>query len=158
MNCINKNGIKQSIKKRNLTTLSQIRLAIAIQKLKPKVRSDLFTDCYESGLSWQECIKWINNVANYTGHKRDSFDYLCVRYNSVSKAEEYYKLKSDRLKGKNNPAYQHGGKLSPLSDKFIYADKVNKEEIKQKISKSLRENGEIKSITIGELYFEQERN
>jgi len=48
---------------------------------------------------------------------------------------------SERVKGENNPAYQHGGKYSPFSDKFIHADKIDKAELCQKVSKSNRENG-----------------
>lgn len=48
---------------------------------------------------------------------------------------------SERVKGEKNPAYQHGGRLSPFSDKFIYADKIDKKELFQKVSKSNKENG-----------------
>jgi len=48
---------------------------------------------------------------------------------------------SERVKGENNPAYQHGGKYSPFSDKFIHADKIDKAKLCQKVSKSNRENG-----------------
>jgi very-short-patch-repair endonuclease len=57
------------------------------------------------------------------------------------RSDRYLTDQSERITGDKNPAYNHGGKFSPLSDNFIYADKINKEEIKNKISKSNKDNG-----------------
>jgi very-short-patch-repair endonuclease len=57
------------------------------------------------------------------------------------RSERYLHEQSERILGVKNPAYQHGGKFSALSSLFIHADKVNKEEIVQKISKSNKDNG-----------------
>ena len=46
----------------------------------------------------------------------------------------------DRVKGDKNPAYQHGGKFSPFSDKFIYADETNKEELFAKVKQTKIDN------------------
>lgn len=46
----------------------------------------------------------------------------------------------DSVKGKNNPAFQHGGKYSPFSDKFIYADTTDKTELVEKVKQSKIEN------------------
>lgn len=46
----------------------------------------------------------------------------------------------DRVKGKNNPAYQHGGKFSPFSDKFIYADKIDKSDLIEKVKQKKIDN------------------
>lgn len=46
----------------------------------------------------------------------------------------------DRVKGKNNPGYQHGGKLSPFSDNYIHADKVDKTEIVKKVKQKKIDN------------------
>ena len=45
----------------------------------------------------------------------------------------------DRVKGDKNPAYQHGGKYSAFSDRFIYADTTDKEAVtsKAKLNKQL---------------------
>lgn len=45
---------------------------------------------------------------------------------------------SERVKGDKNPAYQHGGRLSPFSDKFI--GKTTKEEAAAKSKKTKTEN------------------
>jgi hypothetical protein len=57
------------------------------------------------------------------------------------RSEKYLQLQSERIRGNKNPAYNHGGKFSPLSNNFIHSDKVNKEEIIKKISTSNKTNG-----------------
>lgn len=63
------------------------------------------------------------------------------KYNSPTRSKKFLNELSERVKGENNPAYQHGGRLSPFSDKFIHADKIDKEELIKKVGKSNRENG-----------------
>jgi len=46
----------------------------------------------------------------------------------------------DRVKGNKNPAYQHGGTLSPYSKKFIYADTTDREEVFAKVKKTKIDN------------------
>lgn len=58
-----------------------------------------------------------------------------------TRSEKYLHEQSERILGNKNPAYEHGGKFSALSSNFIHADKVNKDEIVQKISKSNKDNG-----------------
>lgn len=58
-----------------------------------------------------------------------------------SRSEKYLKDQSERIKGDKNPAYEHGGKFSPLSDKFIHADKIDKDKVIEKISQSCKTNG-----------------
>lgn len=38
----------------------------------------------------------------------------------------------DRVKGSNNPGYNHGGKFSPFSSKFLYGDENTVKEVKRK--------------------------
>ena len=49
---------------------------------------------------------------------------------------QYYR---DKMKGKNNPAYNHGGKFSPFSKKFIKGD-ISKETFK-KAHETIKKNG-----------------
>ena len=46
----------------------------------------------------------------------------------------------DKVSGENNPAYQHGGKFSPFSEKFIYADTTNREELVARATKTRADN------------------
>lgn len=63
------------------------------------------------------------------------------KYNTPIRSEQYLQKQSERVRGNKNPAFQHGGKFSPLSDKFIHADTTNKEDIISKISESNKNNG-----------------
>lgn len=50
-------------------------------------------------------------------------DTKSIRYKELlygkTRAEEVIRRSSERIKGKNNPAYGHGGKFSPFSKKFV---------------------------------------
>lgn len=50
------------------------------------------------------------------------------------------KILCDRVKGENNPGYQHGGKYSPFSENFIYVDKIDKEQLYKQATKTRKEN------------------
>lgn len=48
----------------------------------------------------------------------------------------------DSLKGENNPGYQHGGRLSPFSKKFVnYTTEEDRYELSKKAKQSMKENG-----------------
>lgn len=57
------------------------------------------------------------------------------------RSKKYLKEQSERIKGNKNPAYQHSGKFSSLSDNFIYANQVNKKEIIEKIKNTNKTSG-----------------
>lgn len=46
----------------------------------------------------------------------------------------------DCVSGENNPGYRHGGKYSPFSDKFLYANTIDKNELIIKTEKSRKDN------------------
>jgi very-short-patch-repair endonuclease len=72
-------------------------------------------------------------------HKLNIEEYKTL-YGPVRSAK-YLREQSERISGDKNPAFNHGGKFSSLSVNFIYADKVNKDEIIEKISNSIKTNG-----------------
>jgi len=92
--------------------------------------------------------KWIE--CPVCGHRAEELG-LHIKYvhnMHPKKFKELYNMKSiksqklcDKMKGNKNPAYKHGGKYSPYSDNFIYADKINKEELYTKNSISQKNNG-----------------
>jgi hypothetical protein len=47
----------------------------------------------------------------------------------------------EKVTGANNPAYQHGGKYSPFSEKFIHADKVDRKELVERSIRNRSEQG-----------------
>jgi len=77
-------------------------------------------------------------------HKMSIKEYTST-HNSPIRSDKYLQGQSERIKGDKNPAYQHGGKFSALSDKFVHASITNKEEVIAKISKSNKENGNTTS-------------
>lgn len=52
----------------------------------------------------------------------------------VIASKDYLSTLSERVKGTNNPAYQHGGRLSPYSKKFVKYQNLTETETNQKIS------------------------
>lgn len=72
-------------------------------------------------------------------HKCDIEDYK--REFGDTRSERFLREQSERIMGDKNPAYDHQGKFSPLSDKFIHKDKIDKDDVKKKISQSNKNNG-----------------
>lgn len=66
---------------------------------------------------------------------------------SPEKYKEKYNIESMKCKklieailGEANPAYQHDGKFSPFSQKFIHADKTDIKKVKEKAAKTRADN------------------
>lgn len=89
-------------------------------------------------------------------HLKSAHNLTVEQYNTkyndnVDKFSQYWKTENKKhgfKPGKDNPAYQHGGRLSPFSDKFIHKDRVNAEEVKKKAKQTLREHPENNSTRI----------
>jgi hypothetical protein len=47
----------------------------------------------------------------------------------------------DNVKGEKNPGFNHGGKFSPFSEKFVNADTTDREELKKRAAKTRIDNG-----------------
>lgn len=90
-------------------------------------------------------LSFLIKIAAYQGITEDLFDKCLAVENFEKKTEniDYYELlygvdeaeyrlgiKSERMKGDKNPAFQHDGLLSPFSKKFIKGD-VKEETIKK---------------------------
>lgn len=84
--------------------------------------------------------RWLALV-NYDGPKADSKEYLIMLYGDTEGSKRY-REKQDRVTGENNPAYDHGGKFSPFSKKFIKYENLSDEE---------------KESTINELFVESDK-
>lgn len=82
-------------------------------------------------------------------------EYHEIFPNSNIRGNTYRSKQSDRLKGDKNPAYQHGGILSPFSDKFV--GKSTKEETIKKANKTRSENPHKQRTKI-EYYLHNESN
>jgi hypothetical protein len=82
-------------------------------------------------------------------------DYLSIFPKAKMMGEGLLKYKSEKVKGNKNPAYQHGGRLSPFSDKFI--GKTTKEEVIAKANKTRKANPH-KQTTNREFYLHNQTN
>ena len=146
-------NLKNAIRKRNCKTLTDIRTVFVLQVKKDRYgkfanRQNLLNYVFESDLSWQERIAWIDRVIDYKGPKKENFEYQCILHNSVEKATELRDAKSERASGENNPGYQHGGKLSAFSENFIYASEEVKENAIKASKKTKSENKHNENTTI----------
>lgn len=74
-------------------------------------------------------------------NKSDNIEYFTLAYGE-KEATRRMEEKSCRVKGSNNPAYDHGGKLSPFSKKFVkYKDE---EDVEGKISETIEKSKNTK--------------
>lgn len=82
--------------------------------------------CLLCGLQSTMLLSHINRIHNL------SADEYKTQFNVDDSAlyhESYIQQLSDNIKGNKNPAYDHGGKFSPFSEKFIkYEDMINIEK------------------------------
>jgi hypothetical protein len=108
-------------------------------KSKKIINEDGMVSCIICGLK-ANCL-----TSHITRMHDMSIEEYKTQYNSPIRSEKYLKEQSFRISGDKNPAYQHGGKFSALSDKFIYASTTDKSAVAAKISKANKENGNTTS-------------
>ena len=103
-------------KKKYIRNLTDLRFWIALNRLKlPNMgRGDNIERIYNSDLSWQKKIEWAKRISEYTGKRTENIEYFTILYGSREKAEQRLFEKSNKMSGKNNPWYNHGGKFSPF--------------------------------------------
>ena len=64
--------------------------------------------------------------------KTENYEYFKLVYGEEH-AKEKLRVKGDRVRGENNPGYQHGGKFSPFSKKFVGYSHLTEEEKEYKV-------------------------
>src|SRR5574343_403528 len=67
-------------------------------------------------------------------------DYTVEQYKKEFNTPTKTLKASENMRGDKNPAYQHGGKFSPFSDKFIHAVRTNKKELLEKCKETKIKN------------------
>lgn len=130
------------ITKRKCKNLTDVRTIIALSKSEKykkfpnhqRVKNEVFNSNY----SWQERIAWIDRIIDWKGPRGENFEWQKVLHNSEEVANKMKKDKSERFEGHVNPAYDHGGCLSPFSDKFV--GKTTKEDAIKKMRNTISNN------------------
>jgi len=102
------------------------------EKYQNKIAGVDYVECAICGLYGKKLQFHIQMV-----HKLSVPDYKKI-YNSPIVCESLLTKQSESMKGKNNPGYNHGGKYSAFSDKFI--GNTTKEEAIDKMKKTKRNN------------------
>lgn len=92
------------------------------------------------------------NLISHIGaiHGLNKEEYLIEYPDGILYSKNYLAGCSERIKGKNNPAYKHGGKFSPFSKKFVKYEGKTEEEIIEHVSK-MASDAQIKSRERGNL-------
>ena len=103
-----------------------------LEKLQKKKLKESFVK-FPDGADYGECkicglrSRQISD-AHLKIHNITTFEYK-KKYGDTLRSNEYRKFYSERYKGENNPAFNHKGKLSPISKNFHkYKDLTNKEK------------------------------
>lgn len=95
----------------------------------------------EGALSCMICGLFSHDLTSHIlrTHKIKVSDYK-EKYGEI-RSKKYLNNQSNNIKGNKNPAYNHNGKYSPLSNSFLYSDTVDRKSIIDKISLSNKNNG-----------------
>lgn len=103
-----------------------------------------FLDDKEEGIHYVKCAicgfmsRCLHSHLKYAhGLKPKEYE---KQYNAKSVCDEEAKIRSDRVKGKNNPGYNHDGRLSPWSYKNHSKTKAEIDACKKKTLKAVKES------------------
>lgn len=102
--------------------ISKYRTATTMRLLGNFVQYDL-EGCY------LERFKKIQEIPS--NQRTDSLECLILSYGEQEGTRRFNE-KCNRVSGKNNPAYNHGGRFSPFSTNFVGYDDLTEEEKQQK--------------------------
>ena len=94
--------------------------------------------CAICGLAAHELTSHITRT-----HKMTVGAYRLQYSTSRTHSQKYLAASSTRIKGANNPAYQHGGRLSPFSEKFIHYTPGLKARTTEKAKQSKFDNNNV---------------
>lgn len=95
-----------------------------------------FTICLECGYLGRDLTSHITRA-----HKMKGADYKIKHHVDKLVCDEISEVVSKRVSGENNPAWQHGGKFSPYSEKFVYADTTDRKALIEKAIKTRSDRG-----------------
>lgn len=120
-------------KKHNYSSYEEYKIKHKLIKTKEELKNEGAVCCGICGLYSHHLTSHIVRI-----HKITTKEYK-EKYGEIS-SKKHCDEQSERVKGDKNPAYNHGGRLSPFSDKFIYSDRTNKQEVIDKMKDSIKNN------------------
>jgi Protein of unknown function (DUF559) len=118
----------------NYTSYDEYKIKYELLKTKEELKTEGAVSCKLCNMIAHDLTSHI-----FRTHKLSPTEYKKM-YGDI-RSKKYNINQSERVLGDKNPAYNHGGKYSPFSDKFIYADKIDKNKISKKVSESNKNNG-----------------
>lgn len=90
------------------------------------------------GVKCMLCEMMSNDLTSHITRMHCTIDEYKAQFSDVPfRSAKYLNEQSERISGDKNPAYQHGGKYSPFSEKFI---KGKSQTIHEKVAKNREEN------------------
>lgn len=92
-----------------------------------------------NSVTCQICGQKMKELTNHIFRKHNikAAEYKKLYPNMPIRCESLLKMQSERIKGDKNPAYQHGGKYSPFSEKYIYGtEKIEETKTKARENKT----------------------
>lgn len=113
--------------------LSEIRRLKNEEKYKDIPDIPICKICGWKSRSIQQHVVQFHNI---------SLDEYKQQYNVINEDifhSSYIEFFSDRIKGEKNPAYNHGGRLSPFSKDFIKYDELSEKEKELKINNIVKQ-------------------
>ena len=96
-----------------------------------KIEGKDYVKCHYCEMTSRDLTSHISRI-----HKIKASEYSKTH---PLRAQTYLEEQSERVLGLKNPAYQHGGRLSPFSKKFLKSNH-NPKETRKKATKSLIAN------------------
>lgn len=139
----NKSKVRMQARKRDVSSLTDFRTLIAMDKAFPRYQKfpnhqRVKDAVFASEFPWQERIAWMDRIIEWTGTRGENVEWQAILHNSETKAKALQKAKIDRAKSDANPWKNHGGRMSPFSDKFV--GKTTKEEATARMKSTMAEN------------------
>lgn len=118
----------------NYTSYDEYKIKYELLKTKDELKTEGAVSCKLCNMIAHDLTSHI-----FRTHKMSPSEYK--KNHGDLRSEQYISASRERILGDKNPGYNHGGKFSPFSDKFIHADKIDKRKIIEKVSKSNKNNG-----------------
>lgn len=110
-------------------------------RFESKIENKEYISCKICGF---KCVNLQSHIISK--HNMTIETYKTLYKTNKIVCEDYSANLSEKVKGENNPAYNHGGRFSPFSKKFIYAEKYDPSELGKKTAETAKKNNNLNTI------------